>query len=176
VQLPQDTITATQAATVNVVGTPNSVVDLYAYSRPSTTFTVVRSGTVGADGILRYSVMPSGNTRLYAQQRGCPQGESVVLNVRTALSLNVARTGTRSYQFSGGSLPARTGGLIISIYRITETGTEVLSSQVRADNSTGQWSVNRTFTGTGRFGFVVRTGQDLINAPGRSNVRSLLIF
>jgi hypothetical protein len=32
------------------------------------------------------------------------------------------------------------------------------------------------FSGTGRFGFVVRTGQDVQNAPGTSRVRQTLVY
>lgn len=35
----------------------------------------------------------------------------------------------------------------------------------RADTATGEWSLNRQFTRTGRFGSLVRTGQDFANAP-----------
>ena len=176
VLLPESTITATGSAKVQVRAASGTTVDLFAYSRPSTTFTKVRSGTVGADGLAVFSVRPPTNTRLYAQQSGCEQGESVVLNVRTALSLQVVRNGVRDYTFSGDSLPARAGGLIVSLYRVTADGRSVLTSQARADSRTGDWSVRRVFTGTGRFDFVVRTGQDLQNAPGSSNVRSLLVF
>ena len=95
--------------------------------------------------------------------------------MRTALTLAVKRNGTRDYTFSGDSLPARSAGLIVSVYRLTSDGA-VLTAQTRADGKTGEWSVRRTFTGTGRFDFVVRTGQDLQNAPGTSNTRSLLVF
>ena len=42
--------------------------------------------------------------------------------VRTALSLFAKRTGFRTYIFSGDSLPARPGGLIVSLYRVTASG------------------------------------------------------
>jgi hypothetical protein len=51
----------------------------------------------------------------------------------------------------------------------------VLTAQTRADAKTGNWSLTRTFTGTGTFDFVVRTGSDLQNAAGSSNVRSVRI-
>jgi hypothetical protein len=70
---------------------------------------------------------------------------------------------------------------------VTADGQQILTSQTRAYANAGQpgydasrpagsYSIRRTFTGSGRFGFVVRTGQDLQNAPGSSNVRSLLVF
>ena len=65
--------------------------------------------------------------------------------------------------------------MIISLYRVTADGQQVLTSQTRASSTNGTWTLNRTFLGTGRFGFVVRTGQDLMNAPGASAVRSLTV-
>lgn len=174
--LAPSTIIATGAGTVTVRATPGSVVRLFAYSRPSTSFRAVREATLGSGGSTSFEVKPPTNTRLYAQQVGCDPSDSAVLNVRTQLSLNVVRNGTRSYTFSGRALPARPRGLIVSLYRVTDGGQQVLTSQVRANASTGAYSINRVFTGSGRFGFVVRTGQDLQNAPGSSNVRSLLVY
>jgi hypothetical protein len=65
---------------------------------------------------------------------------------------------------------------VVSLYRITSDGREVLTGQARADAQDGTWQLARTFSGSGRFGFVARTGQDLQNAPGRSGTRSVLVF
>jgi hypothetical protein len=166
---------ATQAAAVTVHAPANTVVDLYAYSRPSTTFAIVRSATVGATGAITWSVSPLTNTRLYAQTRGGIATPQVVLGVAPALSLSAARTAARTYVFSGRGIPARTGGLIISLYRITDTTHQVLTAQTRADAKTGNWSLTRVFSGTGPFTFVVRTGSDVQNIAGRSNERSVRI-
>jgi hypothetical protein len=174
--LPEDTVTSTGLATVIVAAARRSTVDLFAYSRPATDYRLVRTGVIGDDGTVSFQIRPATNTRLYAQQRGCTAGSSIVLNVRTALTIAVVRTGVRSYTFSGDSVPARTGGLIVSVYRIAADGTEVLALQARADAQNGEWRVARRFSGSGRFGFVVRTGQDLLNAPGRSNVRSVVVY
>ena len=82
----------------------------------------------------------------------------------------------RDYTFSGRLLPARPGGLIASLYRVTADGSQILAAQTRANASDGTYTIARRFTGSGRFSFVVRTGQDLQNAPGSSNARSLLVF
>src|SRR5207253_4044197 len=113
--------------------------------------------------------------RLYAQIRSAAPTPQVVLGVSTALSLSAARTGTRTYVFSGRSTPARAGGLIVSLYRYADATHQVLTAQTRADAKTGAWSVTRTFTGTGDFDFVVRTGSDLQNAAGTSNTRHVRI-
>jgi hypothetical protein len=174
--LPVDTISATGFASVVVSAAKASNVDLYAYSRPSTVYGLVRTGTVTQDGTVTFSIRPATNTRLYAQQRGCTAGDSVVLAVRTTLSIAVLRNGARDYTFSGDSVPARPGGLIVNVYRVNSDGSEVLSAQARADATDGQWVFRKQFTGGGRFGFVARTGQDMSNAPGRSNLRSLLVY
>jgi hypothetical protein len=176
VTLPESTITATAPARAVVQATSGTTVDLFAYSRPGTTFERVRTTTVSRNGSASLTLRPGTNTRLYAQQQGCSAGQSTVLNVRTALTLAAKRTGTRDYTFSGASLPARDKGLIVSLYRLTADGGSVLTAQTRADEKTGAWTLRRAFTGSGRFDFVVRTGQDLQNAPGSSNTRSRLVY
>jgi hypothetical protein len=189
--LDRSTIVATGSAGVTVTGTPGSTVELFAYSQPSRTYRAVRTATLPADGsAVRFAIVPPTNTRLYAQTVRCSTDHvlfSQVLNVRTQLSLDVVRNGTQDYTFSGRALPARPKGLVVSLYRVTDTGRQILTAQTRANAKPGQagydstrpagsYTINRVFTGTGRFGFVVRTGQDLQNAPGSSNIRSLLIF
>jgi hypothetical protein len=169
-------ISAMETASVTVTAARGSTVDLFAYTRPSTTYAIVRTGVVTNNGTISWDIQPPRNTRLFAQQRGCAPGNQVVLGVRTTLSLAAVRNGTRSYTFSGDSLPARPGGLIVSLYRVTADGSQVLTAQARASATTGEWSLTRQFTGTGTFGFVVRTGQDLQNAPGSSRVRPTMIY
>ncbi|MDT7538654.1 MAG: hypothetical protein QOI82_2239 [Actinomycetota bacterium] len=170
-------IVATRGTTVTVHAPAGSVVDLYAYSQPNTTFGVVRTATVGATGVVTWTIAPLTNTKLYAQTRGAGGIPTpyVVVNVATGLSLSAQRTATRTYVFSGRSIPARTGGLVISLYRYTDATHQVLTAQTRANPQTGNWSLTRAFSGTGTFTFVVRTGRDLQNAPGTSNTRSLAI-
>lgn len=177
VSVTPDTIDATASAGVSVSGPAGARVELYAYTRPSTQYRLVRSGTLSQNGAAGFRVVPPANTRLYALVPDCGlTSPSVVLNVRTTLTLGAVRHGLRDYSFSGDSLPARPGGLIVSLYRVTGDGAQVLTAQTRADAADGNWSIRRVFTGSGRFGFVVRTGQDLRNAPGTSRVRSTLIF
>ena len=182
VTLDRTIMTATGSANVTVQETPNTLVDLFAYTRPTTEYRLVRSAMTDADGIATFTVRPPANTRLSAAQReeDCTDPvfgtePSVVLNVRTALTLTASRVGVRKYVFAGRSLPARPGGLVVSLYRVSGSGSEVLTAQTRASAADGDWAINREFTGGGRFGFVVRTGQDLQNAPGASNVRSTVI-
>ena len=168
-------ITATHSAAVTVLAPAGSVVELSAYSRPSTTFKVVRTATVGSTGAVTWNVGPLTNTRLYAQVTGAAATPQEVLGVATALSMSVSRTAVRTYRFSGHSAPARSGGLVVSLYRVTSDGHAVLTAQTRASSTNGDWSLTRAFSGTGTFGFVVRTGADLSNAAGSSAVRTVAI-
>ncbi|MCU1690912.1 MAG: hypothetical protein JWM64_3 [Frankiales bacterium] len=175
VVLPTTTIPSGASAALQVSGTPGAVVDVVAYTRPSTTYRVVRSLTTGPDGTASTRLTPPSNTRLYAQQRGCPAGPSSVLTVRSTLSMDVRRTAAaRTYRFSGSSLPLRAGGLPVDVYRVTADGREVLTARTRT-GARGLWEVSRTFTGTGRFGFVARTPKDVANAAGASAVRSVQV-
>jgi len=143
------------------------------------------------------------NTRVRAHERGCAftaGNIGSVINVRTTLTMNVSRNGPRVYTFSGSSIPARPGGLIVSLYRIVGTPCaagveprncpgEVLIGQARAQEGNladgvvragdGTYTITKRFTladNNRRVDFVLKTGQDAQNAPGRSNTRSLLIF
>lgn len=172
--LSRTTMTAGEVTALAVRAASGSTVDLYAYSRPSTTFRKVRSGVVGNDGTASFSVFPATNTRLYARQGDCASAGSVVLNVRTNQSLTVVRNATRDFTFSGRVYPGRPEGVVITLFRLTSDGRAVHTARIRTD-SRGQWSFRRVFSGTGRFGFVTRSDQDIVNAPGESAVSSVLI-
>lgn len=165
----RNVMTAMQSTEVVVQAAPGAAVQLLAYSRPSTTYRVVREGVAASDGRLVFAVRPLTSTRLYAIESGCPASESQVVQVRSALSLGATRVGVRDFVFRGRAVPARTGQLV-SLYRTTGTGRHVLSGQARVDG-TGTWALRRAFSGTGRFGFLARTGSDLVNAAGTSAVR-----
>ncbi|MCA1720258.1 MAG: hypothetical protein LC779_03840 [Actinobacteria bacterium] len=193
------TINATGRASVTVTGAaPSSTVELQGYSqnhKGTATFDndptpVDRTGKADSNGSITFNdLMPASNTRLRARQQGCPNGDSVVLEVRAQETLVVTRTGTRAYTFSGKSIPAREGGLIVTLYRIvgqpcaagvdpSRCPGETLLRQARADAQTGEYAMSVSFGARDqgvRDEFVVKTGRDAQNAPGRSNTRSLLI-
>ena len=166
---------------------PNSIIELYAYSRPSTTFRLVREAEAGTDGSATFSnLVPPTNTRLFGLQRGCDRAtfggddnnpnRTAVINVRTALGLTAIREGRRTYRFEGRLLPQNQRTLV-TLYRIDRNGREILSAQDFSNpNNQGIYRIRRVFTGSGTFDFVARTSQTLNNAPGVSNVRPTLIF
>lgn len=168
IRVSPNVITPGVESVVTVTGVPGSVVELQAYSRPSTEYTVVRRGTIPASGTVEFRVKPGTNTRLFAQVTGFERtaSPSVVINVRTALSLTVKRNGPRDYTFQGRILPRRPGQLI-TLYRVAD-GREIITKQIKTDDS-GTYFISRKFTGSGTFGFLTRTGQTLTNAAGVSN-------
>ncbi|MCA1713261.1 MAG: hypothetical protein LC789_17125, partial [Actinobacteria bacterium] len=192
-------INATARASVTVTGaTPTATIQLQGYSqnhRGTATFDndttpVDRTGTADDNGSITFNdLRPASNTRLRAKQEGCEFSTSAVVEVRAQETLEVTRTARRAYTFSGQSIPAREGGLIISLYRIVGGACaagvepancpgEKLIGQARASATTGKYAIPVRFGAADqgvRDEFVVKTGRDAQNAPGRSNVRSLLI-
>ncbi len=145
---------------------------LLAYSRPSTSYRVARETPVGSSGTVSFSIGPSGNTRLFLRQTDVDganrvDSASIVLTVRTSLNLKVVRTGTRTYRFTGSTLPKRRGQLVTVFYQ-PGGGSRVIASRARVAQD-GTYDVTRTFTGGGTFALFTATGTDLDNAGNESN-------
>lgn len=183
VVLDRPLITAGESVGVTVTDVPGTAVDLYAYTRPSTTYHLVRSGTTDAGGIVAFAVSPPANTRLRAVEReeDCVDpsfGEepSVALGVAPSLSLTARRNGPRDYTFAGRVMPAaQRAGTTVSLYRRSASGQRVLTAQAVVATD-GTYAIRRTFTGAGRFDFFLGSGQDLTHAAGVSRVRSTLVY
>jgi hypothetical protein len=187
-----------QASTVTVHGSPNKFIQLFAYSRPSTTYGIVRSGTTNASGNISWSVTPGGNTRLYAHYAGgtaAADSPSTVITVHTSLSLSAYRDGVRKYHFQGTNLPRRAGQLI-TLYRYAkgpnldqycvptpesdttnkdDAGCRAIITSQAKTGSDNTWRIDRTFSGNGQFYFVVRTSDNVNNGRGHSNQRLTVI-
>lgn len=127
------------------------------------------------------TIRPTGNTKvswsgaLYCGPTGFHGdvfgAQPTIIDVAPRLTLVATRTGTRSYVFSG---VATTPTTILNLYRINADGSQVLTAQTRATNER-RWSITREFLGSGRFGFQVRTGRTMANAPGASDIRPTVI-
>jgi hypothetical protein len=145
------------------------------YSRPNTTYTSARK-TATSTGSVTFTLLPGTNTKCYVRylDNATTQSPTVVVNVHTTLSLSAVKAaGVRAYTFQGRNLP-RIAGQLITLYRIDSSGKEIRSTNLTTDSS-GIYRVNRTFTGTGTFSFVVRTTNTLNNAAGKSNVYRITI-
>jgi hypothetical protein len=157
-------ITAGHVATLSGAADPGTTVELLAYSRPSTTYSVIRRTTASDTGSYSFSVMPQTNTRLLVRING-QQSSSVVVAVAPAISLRTVRTGVRAYTFTGRVQPIRVGQ-IVSVFAQTATGT-VLVGRGRVGGD-GIWTATHRFTGNGTFGLFAVNGADIVNAAGRS--------
>jgi hypothetical protein len=128
---------------VSVQGMPGAQLELWAYSRPSTTYRLVRTGTVDAAGTWTTTVRPATNTRLYVRTRttgGWLSSTTRAVQIRVNVSLRVsAPTSTGRRTFSGTAGPALAGRLV-SIYRTSASGPR-LFLQVRT-TSTGAFTAS----------------------------------
>lgn len=127
-----------------------------------------------------WTLAPTGNTRVTWRHdmthsncgpAGHGGGTAGIIDVAPRLTIQAARNRVRDYTFSG---TASRPGQLLSLYRTTATGSSVLTSQTRA-TAAGAWTIHRKFLGSGRFGFVLRSGRDMASAPGASRVRDTVI-
>ncbi|MCW2606328.1 MAG: 5-nucleotidase protein [Frankiales bacterium] len=167
-RLDRSEITPGQSVQLQVTDPRGDVpVRVYAYTRPSAEYRLVRESSTETAFTLR----PPGNTRLYVTGTNCDEGTRVI-TVRNGVSINARRDAPRVYTFSGTVLP-RQAGTPVSLYRVAD-GRSVLTAQART-GADGVWRVTRRFTGSGEFGFVARTANSLQNAAGASRVRPTVV-
>ncbi len=159
----QEVVTVGQSSTLTGAAEPGQQVELWAYSRPSTQFRLVRTTTAEAGtGRYVFSVTPPTDTRLRVRVRGM-DSPSVVVGVRSVVRLAVTRLAPRVYRFSGTVFPRR-AGQPFAVY----LGSTLVSRTVVG--SDGRWTVDRRFLGTGTFDVTARTRSDGINRAATSNV------
>lgn len=141
---------------------------------------VIEPLAAGETATRTVTLRPTSNTRVvtrWGYRAGClyadggSQPHQEVINVAPRITIKAVRNGVRDYTFFG---EASRAGQILSLYRVTATGSHVLTAQTRATDARA-WSLRRVFLGSGRFGFVVRTGRDMMSAPGASRVRDTVI-
>ena len=164
-------ITAGQAADLTGAAAPGQQVELWAYSRPSTEFRLVRTTTALPSGLYTFSVLPPTSTRLRVRVAG-QDSDSVVVAVRPRVSLAARRTGVRRHVLSGGTGPARAGVVVSVTGRPPSGGPERVLVTTRTDGA-GRWRVERTFLADVLLDVVARTRGDLTSAPGVSRALRL---
>lgn len=103
---------------------------------------------------------------------GRPDQPPVTVGIRADISIAAVRHAVRDYTFAGRVVPAR--GQSVSLLRIESDGRRVLTARgtVAAD---GSYRIDRRFTGSGRFGFVVTVPTSSTNDASSSNVRPTVI-
>lgn len=160
---------------VDVFANPEATVTLSGYERPSTDVRVLGTVTTNHNGYGNIPVRLQGHTRLFmtTDEPLCgDRAETRVALVQIRLgTLQAFRNGPRDYSFT--TFYAGPAGKVGNLYRVLPDGREVLTSQTRM---AGEWvHIRRVFTGSGRFGFVLRSGDD-INALGAStSIRDTVI-
>jgi hypothetical protein len=162
-------MTAGQSAVVTGTAAPGSRVDLLTYSRPVTTYRVLRSTTADASGAYRFVVLPETSTRLHVVSDGAGSASAVLL-VRPRVSLRVVGTRACALTASGTIAPKRSGVLVTVSY-VTADGRRVLAMRARTGPD-GAYRVGRVFTGCPQLlGWQATTGGDLVNLVGTSVLR-----
>jgi hypothetical protein len=154
-----------ERATVRVTGAPGAAVELWAYSRPTTSYSLVRRGVLDAEGRASFEVAPRGNTRLYARVAGRNTATTTVDVAQTA-TLSISRTSGGAYRFSGQIAPAR-AGVEVTLMRKPAVGPAVVASRALTD-AAGRYRIDRRFGESGTFGFYVDTRVTADNLAGRS--------
>lgn len=160
---------------VDVFSVPGSTVTLRGYERPSTEERTLGTRTTNRDGYANFPLALQGSTRVYATSDAdvcAGRTETDVALVQARLGgLHAHRHGVRDYSFS--TFYAGPDGKVGNLYRVTAEGREVLTSQTRL---LGEWvSIRRQFLGSGRFGFLLRTGDDVNSLGASTGVRDTVI-
>ncbi len=168
-QVRTSSVRAGSPGTVVVTAAPGSLVRLSGYVRPSTSYRELRRAVVGPEGAATFTLRPSGNTRLYAEQTGCARrSATATMAVRSTVGLAAERSGVRRYVFSGRVLPAR-DRLVVNLYV-----DDRLVGQGRTD-AAGRYAVAHRFGKDGRLAVRTAVGRDLTAAAGSSAVRPTVV-
>ncbi len=152
--------------TVSGKAEPGDTVELWAYTRPSTTYGLARTAEVAEDGTYAFTVAPSRNTRMFVKDTTeDTQSPSAVLRVMTSINVKVARTGVRTYRFTGSTLPKRPGQTV-NVYYLAGTKKTIAGKAVVTPK--GTYLFERRFGSGGTLTFTAQTGVDNDNAAGTS--------
>lgn len=157
-------VTKGKPATASGKATAGCTVDLWAYTRPGTTYQRVKSVTAASNGAFSFTIYPAGNTRAFVRGAGTKDSPTDSVDVREVVSIKASKLGTRSYRFAGGIGPA--GLQTITVYRVS--GSSLVKVGSVASDSTGAWQLDHTFGGTGTFTFYAVGTKTENNAAGTS--------
>lgn len=152
---------------VTARATPGQQVDLYAYTRPSTTLRRVRSGVAAPDGTVAWTLLLPASTRVVARS-GELTGAPLVLPVAWRLSLTAVPDDACTV-YSGRVLPAAAGAGGVSLVRVVDERNVLLGrAPVGAD---GRYGLRRCEPGyTGDLTVTARLAPTLTAVPGPAPV------
>lgn len=151
---------------------PGTEVIATGYVRPNTKARELGRAVVDKNQVATFRFSFQGNARVEFRGGGCPFGAEWVAPTKARLGgLLARRNDVRDYSFS--TFYAGPAGKVGNLYRVTSDGREVLTSRTRMVPEFV--TINRKFLGSGRFGFVLRTGNDINSAGASTNVRDTVI-
>ncbi len=170
-----EVIVAGQTVAVAYRGEPNTTLDILARTQPATTYSKVGTVLLDGSGVGRSTHRPNRNTRITARRAdGQLSDTAPLIGVQAVASLNIRRTATRSYTFTGTVSPPL-GNRLVSLY---DSGRTRLA-QART-NSSGVYSMSKTFPvdnfTTADSYFFVRTPSDSYNYGATSRVMGTRIY
>ena len=161
-------MTAGDSATLTGAAEPGTTVELWAYSRPSTSYRLVRSTTAAASGLYAFSVTPPTDTRLRSRVDGLDSG-SVVVGVRHLVRTSATRTGCGPSASPG---PSSRSGPASRVDVLARTGGGLRLLTTARTGADGRWSVDRTFHRPATWDVVARTAADGVNRSGTRRPRA----
>jgi hypothetical protein len=123
---------------------PGSTVQLFAYSRPLTSYRLVRTTTTSGAGAFSFDVLPTTNTRLYAKNAD-GESPSVALEVRSAVTLRMISSAGCGMTGVGSVYPRRLFQAVDVVY-VDTAGRAVRAMSTLTDNR-GVYLVGRSFAG-----------------------------
>jgi hypothetical protein len=150
---------------VSGTGGPGCSVQVLGYTRPSSTYQVVRTGTISDSGTYAFTLYPPSNTRVYAKSDGASDSKTTTVNVRFVISMKVTRVGVRSYRFEGGVGPGAPG-VHVTVYRSSNAGNIKVGTADTASN--GAWSLVHQFSASGTVTFFAVAETTANNDSNRS--------
>lgn len=152
---------------VAVSAAPGTTVELWGYTRPGTTYRLLRhSVVVPASGVAVLRLRPLTSTRLAAKVVGGPLGRSLLVLVSPRVTLHAVPAGPRTLLLSGSVGPAR-AGVPVRVFGQLRGGREVMVAGATTDRR-GRWQVLRTFGAGPVSQLQARTRGDDRNAAGAS--------
>ncbi|MDX6216463.1 MAG: hypothetical protein QOG99_2047, partial [Frankiales bacterium] len=153
-----------KSAIVTVHGTPGDSIQLYALTRPATSYQVVRTVTLPASGVYSTAITPRGNTRLFARSAAGDSG-TVAVSVRPAMSLAGSVSG-KTGTFTGTIVPGH-GNVAVRLFTV-KNGTITLVGTTRTA-ANGHYTYSRAFAAKGAVTFIAQTLSDGQNLSTQSN-------
>ena len=137
-----DIMTAGDRVVLHGTAHPDTAVMLLAYSRPSTTYAVIRSSTADAAGDYEFAVAPITSSRMYVQSAD-GASPSVLLLVRRVVSLDVISTSGCWLTAVGSVYPQQAAVPVDIAYRAADG--HFIRAMATLTGTDGSYSVGRAF-------------------------------